>query len=70
MNCRGSAYPCGETAAQVKQGDRRVQGKDGEGRRVADPVNPTGRLEDFCRAGVHLGRTVEHGSVLLGRLVA
>jgi hypothetical protein len=36
-----------------------VQGKDGEGRRVPDPVNPTSRLEDFRRAGVHLGRAVE-----------
>jgi hypothetical protein len=70
MNCGGSADPRGESAAQLKQGDRRLQGKDRERRRVADPVNPTGRLKDFRRAGVHLGRAVQHGSVLLRRLSA
>lgn len=69
MNRGGSADPCGESAAQVKQAHGCVQGKGGEGRRVADPVNPTGRLEDFRSAGVHLGRTAKHGSVLLGRLI-
>jgi hypothetical protein len=29
MNGSGSADPRGESAAQVKQGDRHVQGKDG-----------------------------------------
>ena len=70
MNCRGSAHRCGESAAQVKQGYRRLQGKDSEGRRVADPVNPAGCLEDFRRAGVHLRRAVEYGSVLFRRLIA
>ena len=70
MNCGGRADPRGESAAQVEQGDRHVQGKDGEGGRVADPVNPTGRLKDFRRAGVYIGSAVEYGAVLLGGLIA
>lgn len=64
MDRSGRADCRGKRATQIEQGYRVCEGKDDEGRRVTDPIDPAGGLKYFRCTGVHVRRAVDDGAVL------